>query len=173
VSRVLICVSRLLLGVSRLTCLKEVISIVFGGVKDVYLAEMIQNTCSFDHSWQKGDALLKTQQQESTQRVVLCHTKIGRPLFPVRSCIWLHLCPADTTQTPQILLAPGQQPACDLSLGLWEESSLHLASAWEQLEFEIYTFFTTSSFQLMCRWKSHRWSVGKNPCMAKDRLLLL
>ena len=73
VLRVLICVSRFLLGVSWLTRLKEVTSISFGGIKDVYLAETIQNTCSFTHSWQReGDSLLKTQKKECNQQVVLC-----------------------------------------------------------------------------------------------------
>lgn len=141
------------------------------------MVETIQNMCSFNHSWQRGgDPLPKTRRQESSWQVVLCCTRTGALLPRVRSSAWLHLGPADTTQMPRFSLLEicSQLAVSPWRAGLWEESSLHLASAWEQLQFETYKyFFTPSSFQLMCRWKPHRWSVGENPCLAKDGLLLL
>lgn len=64
--------------VSWLTCLKEGISISFGSIKNVHLAETVQNTCSFKHSWQReGSFLLKTRRQE----VVLCQWE-NQPTAP-------------------------------------------------------------------------------------------
>lgn len=109
----LICVSMFLLGVSWLTSLKEVISISLGGIKDVYLAETIQNTCSFSHSWPREDSA-KNSKAGSPLPHKSRHTA---PL--VQSCMWIYLDPAGTTQMPQIFSARGLQPACGFSLEGW------------------------------------------------------
>lgn len=127
-------------------------------------------------SWQReGDSLLKTQRREHTQQVILCHIKTGTLLLPVRSSTWVHLSPVDTTQMAQLFLARCLQPACGFSSEGWavgrELCTLPLHENSCSLKHKY--FFTPSGFQLMCRWKPRRWSVGENPCLAQDGLLLL
>lgn len=118
--RGLICVSRFLTGVSRLTCLKKAISINFGGIKDVYLAETVQNTCSFNHSWQRqGDPAGDLQAGKVPSREPSAQEKAGTLLLLASSGTWLHLSLPDTTQMPQSFSARGLQSACGFSLEGW------------------------------------------------------
>lgn len=169
VLRVLICVFRFLPGVSGLMCLKEVIT------KDVYLAETIYVPSTT--AGREKETLLKTCRQECAQQRALCpranrHTALGNERWhtapPQPS--WYH------PNAPEFQCSRSAASLWGLLGGLdcGKRAPLHLARAWEQLQFETYKyFFTPSSFQLMCRWKPHRWSVGENPCLAKDGLLLL
>lgn len=125
VLRVLICVSRFFPGVSRLSCLKEIISINFGDIKDVYLAEIIQNTCSFNHSWQReGDTAEDLQagvypaEKEREERKEP-KRKRARLLLLVSIGTQLHLGPVGNTQMPQSFRAQGLLPACGFSLEGW------------------------------------------------------
>ena len=143
----------------------------FWCIKDVDLAETIQNTCSFNHSWQReGESLLKTH-------VVLCwrENRHSAPsteeqyMAPPQSS-WYHPNSPDfqcLRSAASLWFLPGglncgKSALCTLSVPGNSCNSRH-----------INTFFTPSRFQLMCRWKRHRWSVGENPCLARDGVLLL
>lgn len=121
------------------------------------------------------ETLLKTYRQECALQRALCpranrHTAPCSERWHMAQPSWYH------PNAPEFQCSRSAVSLWFLLGGLdcGKRAPLHLARAWEQLQFETYKyFFTPSSFQLMCRWKPHRWSVGENPCLAKDGLLLL